>query len=306
MASDPTMDALLLDNVTKTFGSVRAVDGLSARIPAGSIYGFLGPNGAGKTTALRMVMNILAPDSGRIEVLGNPSGDGVSETIGYMPEERGLYRKMKVRSVVSYFGALKGMGRQELRQEVPRWLEDVGLTEWADKRVEELSRGMQQKLQFVVTVISNPRLLILDEPFASLDPVNLELLKGIVLRVREAGTTVVFSTHMMEQAERLCDSILLINKGRKVIDGTLDQIRSAYPRNKVEVELEGETEFIMELPMVCAMEQKGKKLEISLSEGADPQEFLRALLDKVRVRSFAEKVPSLHEIFVDLVGADHA
>jgi ABC-2 type transport system ATP-binding protein len=300
------MDALLLDNVTKTFGSVRAVDGLCVRIPAGSIYGFLGPNGAGKTTALRMVMNILAPDSGRIEVLGNPSSDGVAETIGYMPEERGLYRKMKVRSVASYFGALKGMGRQELRREVPRWLGDVGLTEWADKRDEELSRGMQQKLQFVVTVISNPKLLILDEPFASLDPVNLELLKGIMLRVREAGTTVVFSTHMMEQAERLCDSILLINKGQKVIDGTLDQIRAAYPRNKVEVELEGETEFITELPMVCATEQKGRKLEVSLNEGADPQDFLRAVVDKVRVRSFAEKVPSLHEIFVDLVGADHA
>jgi ABC-2 type transport system ATP-binding protein len=251
------MDALLLEHVTKTFGSVRAVDGLCARIPAGSIYGFLGPNGAGKTTALRMVMNILSPDSGRIE------------RIGYMPEERGLYRKMKVRSVVSYFGALKGMGRQDLRREVPRWLEDVGLSEWADKRVEGLSRGMQQKLQFVVTAISNPRLLILDEPFASLDPVNLELLKSIMLRV-------------------------------------LDEIRSAYPRNKVELEAEGETDFIAALPMVQGMERKGRKLEVSLSEGADSQEFLRALVDKVRVRSFAEKVPSLHEIFVDLVGADHA
>jgi ABC-2 type transport system ATP-binding protein len=300
------MDALLLEHVTKTFGSVRAVDGLCARIPAGSIYGFLGPNGAGKTTALRMVMNILSPDSGRIEVLGEPSAAGVGERIGYMPEERGLYRKMKVRSVVSYFGALKGMGRQDLRREVPRWLEDVGLSEWADKRVEGLSRGMQQKLQFVVTAISNPRLLILDEPFASLDPVNLELLKSIMLRVREAGTTVVFSTHMMEQAEKLCDSILLINKGTKVIDGTLDEIRSAYPRNKVELEAEGETDFIAALPMVQGMERKGRKLEVSLSEGADSQEFLRALVDKVRVRSFAEKVPSLHEIFVDLVGADHA
>ena len=300
------MDALLLDNVTKVFGSVRAVDGLSARIPAGSIYGFLGPNGAGKTTTLRMVMNIISPDSGRIEILGHSSREGVSERIGYMPEERGLYRKMKVRAVVSYFGTLKGMKRHDLRREIPRWLEEVGLGEWANRRVEDLSRGMQQKLQFVVTAISNPDILILDEPFSGLDPVNLEILRDIMLRVREAGRTVIFSTHMMEQAERLCDFILLIDKGKEIIDGTLDRIRSAYPCNTVKAELEGDTDFIAALPMVRGIEREGRKLEISLSENGDAQDLLRGLVGKVRVRSFEEKVPSLHEIFVDLVRTNDA
>ena len=300
------MDALLLDDVTKMFGSVRAVDGLSARIPAGAIYGFLGPNGAGKTTTLRTVMNIISRDSGKIEVLGHCSRDGVSEKIGYMSEERGLYRKMKVRSVVHYFATLKGMRRNKLAREVPRWLEEVGLAEWADKRVEDLSRGMQQKLQFVVTAINDPDLLILDEPFSGLDPVNLELLRDIMLRFRDAGKTVIFSTHMMEQAERLCDFILLIDKGKKVIDGTLDQIRSSYRSNIVKAELEGETDFISALPMVRGIARDGGKLEISLSEDGDPQDLLRDLVGKVRVRSFEEKVPSLHEIFVDLVGANNA
>ncbi|MBN2294607.1 MAG: ATP-binding cassette domain-containing protein [Pirellulales bacterium] len=295
------MDTLSLDDVTKEFGSVRAVDGLSARIPAGSIYGFLGPNGAGKTTTLRMVMNIISPDSGRIEVLGHCSKEGVSERIGYMPEERGLYRKMKVRAVLSYFGTLKGMKRRDLVPEIARWLDDVGLAASADQRVEDLSRGMQQKLQFVVTAISDPDLLILDEPFSGLDPVNLELMRDIMLRMREAGKTVIFSTHMMEQAEKLCDFILLIDKGKKIIDGTLDEIRSTYPRSSIMAELEGETDFVTALPMVRGMEHDGRKLEITLTEDGDPQDLLRGLVEKVRVRSFEEKVPSLHEIFVDLV-----
>jgi len=300
------MDALILDDVTKVFGSVRAVDGLSARIPAGSIYGFLGPNGAGKTTTLRMVMNIFSPDSGRIEVLGHSSRDEVSGRIGYMPEERGLYRKMKVRAVVSYFGKLKGMKRHDLGREIPRKLEEVGLAEWADKRVEDLSRGMQQKLQFVVTTINDPDLLILDEPFSGLDPVNLDILRDIMLRVRQTGKTVIFSTHMMEQAEKLCDFILLVDKGRKIIDGTLDQIRSAYPCNTVKVELDGETDFIAALPMVRGIERNDRKLNISLSENGDPQDLLRSLVGKVRVRSFEESVPSLHEIFVDQVRRNDA
>ena len=296
------MDALVIDQVSKTFGAVRAVDHLSARVPRGTIYGFLGPNGAGKTTTIRMIMDIIYPDSGRIHVLGQSSGTQSKRRIGYMPEERGLYGKMKVRAILSYLGAIKGMGRREVAREIPRWLDAVGLGEWADKRVEDLSRGMQQKLQFVVTAINGPELLILDEPFAGLDPVNLDLLKGIMLRMKDAGKTVIFSTHVMEQAERLCDFILLINKGRKVIDGTLDQIRSRYDSDTVSVEFEGDASFITDLPMVKSATRSGRRLEIVLNEDGDAQELLQALVVRVRVRSFEVKVPSLHEIFVDLAG----
>jgi len=299
------MDAILLENITKNFGAVRAVDVLSVRVPAGSIYGFLGPNGAGKTTTLRMIMNIIYPDSGRIEVLGKTPAARAKERIGYMPEERGLYRKMTVRAVLAYFGAIKGMKQSNLVRAIPKWLEMMGLTDWANRKVEELSRGMQQKLQFVATVIADPEILILDEPFSGLDPVNLDLLKGLIVGMRDAGKTVLFSTHIMEQAEKLCDFILLINKGRKVLDGTLDQIRSRYEANAVTAELEGDTSFIADLPMVKSVTHDGRRLEILLKENGDSQELLRALVGGVRVRTFEEKVPSLHEIFVHLVGQSH-
>lgn len=295
-------DAILIDEVTKSFGNVQAVDRLSARIPTGCIYGFLGPNGAGKTTTLRMLVNIISPDSGRIEILGRTLCAEVSNRIGYMPEERGLYGKMKVRAVLSYFASLKGMRGAD--NEVSMWLEKMELSDWGNKKVEDLSRGMRQKLQFAVTAINDPDLLILDEPFSGLDPVNLDLLKGIMLRIREAGKTVLFSTHMMDQAEKLCDSILLINQGKKVVDGTLERIRESYQDNTVSVALEGDAGFIDDLATVRGTVQKDGNLEISLTEDADPQDLLQALVERVRVRSFEEKIPSLHEIFVRLVGKD--
>ena len=214
------MDALELDSVCKSFGDLRAVDSLSVRVPSGSIYGLLGPNGAGKTTTLRMITNIIRPDSGRIQVLGEPSGGAVKDRIGYMPEERGLYRKMTAARMLAYFGSIKGVASGELAGRVRQWLKRVDLSDWADRKVEELSRGMHQKLQFALTCMSGPDLLILDEPFSGLDPVNLDVLKGIILQMRDEGTTVIFSTHVMHEAERLCDYILLINKGRSVLDGT--------------------------------------------------------------------------------------
>ncbi len=297
------MDALVLDRVSKSFGTVRAVDSLSARVPAGSIYGFLGPNGAGKTTTIRMIMHIIYPDSGQIHVLGQGATRHSKRRIGYMPEERGLYPKMKVRGILSYLGSIKGMTRGELASEIPRWLDAVGLAGWVDKRVEELSRGMQQKLQFVVTAINSPDILILDEPFAGLDPVNLEVLKEIMLNMRDAGKTVIFSTHVMDQAERLCDHILFINSGRKVFDGTLDAIRSRYNSDTVSVELDGDANFIADLPIVKRATRSGRRLDVILNEGADAQELLHALVGRgVRVRAFEMKVPSLHEIFVELAG----
>jgi ABC-2 type transport system ATP-binding protein len=300
------MDAILLEQVCKSFGEVRAVDGLSAQVPVGSIYGFLGPNGAGKTTTIRMIMNIIRPDSGRIGIFGDGATALAKARIGYMPEERGLYRKMTAGKVLAYFGAIKDMTTGELARRVPEWLERVGLANWADKKVEELSRGMYQKLQFAVTVINDPDLLILDEPFLGLDPLNLELLRTIILQMRDEGKTVIFSTHMMHEAERLCDFILLINNGKSVLDGRLDEVRSRHRSHVVCVELEGDTSFIETLPMVSGIEHQGRKMEITLTEDADPQQLLQVLVGRVRVEAFEVKLPSLHEIFVRLVEADDA
>ncbi len=300
------MDAVLLDSVHKSFGEVQAVNNLSVRVPTGSIYGFLGPNGAGKTTTLRMIMNIIRPDSGGIEIFGNSSVEGAKSRIGYMPEERGLYRKMTVTKVLAYFGALKGLAGNELSRQVSLWLQRVDLTNWARKRVEELSRGMHQKLQFAVTAVNEPELLILDEPFAGLDPINTDLLKAIMLEMRSDGKTVIFSTHVMHEAEKLCDSILLINKGQAVMDDRLANIQSQRASHVISVELEGDTGFIERLPMVTAVKSDGHHFEISLTDGADTQELLKSLVNRVRVKRFEVKVPSLHEIFVDLVGKGDA
>ncbi|MHC4644597.1 MAG: ABC transporter ATP-binding protein [Planctomycetota bacterium] len=300
------MDAVCLEQVCKFFGEVRAVDGLSVRVPAGSIYGFLGPNGAGKTTTIRMIMSIIRPDSGRVSILEDGAKAETRGRIGYMPEERGLYRKMTVSKVLGYFGAIKGLRGSDLARRVSQWLERVGLGDWADKKVEELSRGMHQKLQFAVTAINEPELLVLDEPFAGLDPVNLELLKGIILQMRGEGRTVIFSTHVMDEAERLCDFILLINRGKALVDGGLDEIRSGYRCGTVSVEAEGDTSFVEGLPMVSAVAEKGRRLEIGLAAEGDSQELLKALVGRVRVQSFEIKMPSLHEIFIRLVGTGDA
>ena len=300
------MNALSLDGVCKSFGDVRAVDGLSVQVPAGSVYGFLGPNGAGKTTTLRMIMNIIRPDSGRIDILSAVPGQLAKDRIGYMPEERGLYRKMTVAKTLAYFGAIKGLSAGDAALKGQQWLDRVELAGWADKKVEDLSRGMHQKLQFAVTCINDPELLILDEPFSGLDPVNLDMLKDIILRLRDAGTTVIFSTHVMHEAERLCDRILLINKGKAVLDGSFEQMRSSWRANAVSAELDGDTSFIDGLSEVEEVKRDGLRLEIILTEGADPQQLLGELLGRVRVLAFELKVPSLHEMFVRLVGSDNA
>ncbi|MHC4489753.1 MAG: ABC transporter ATP-binding protein, partial [Planctomycetota bacterium] len=282
------------------FGRLHAVDNLSVQVSVGSVYGFLGPNGAGKTTTLRMIMNIIRPDSGRIEILGDGRIEQVKNRIGYMPEERGLYRKMTARKVLAYFGSIKGLNEKEIVHRVPRWLDRIDLADWADKKVEELSRGMHQKLQFAVTVINEPELVILDEPFSGLDPLNQELLKTIILEMRNQGKTVIFSTHVMHEAEKLCDFILLINKGKSILDGRLDEIRSRQSAHTVSVELEGDTAFVENLPMVTAVKSEGKRLDVTLAD-PDTQQFLQALMQHAKVRAFEVKVPSLHEIFVNLV-----
>jgi ABC-2 type transport system ATP-binding protein len=299
------MDAIVLENVSKRFGATQAVDNLSLAIPTGQVIGLLGPNGAGKTTSIRMMMDIIKPDSGSISVLATSAGPAIRSRVGYMPEERGLYRKMTVRGTLEYFGAIKGVGRSQLNARIGKWLKQMELEAWAARRVEELSRGMHQKLQFIVTVISEPELLILDEPSSGLDPVNQEMLKNIIVQMRSEGRTVIFSTHVMHDAEQICDSIALINRGRLVLEGSLSEVRGRFRSQGVRLEVEGSTDFISSLPFVKSTRQEGAGLEVTLASEGDSQELLKALVSRVRVKHFEVKTPSLHEIFLGLVGGRH-
>jgi ABC-2 type transport system ATP-binding protein len=299
------MDVICIDNISKSFGSLKAVNEVTLNVPQGSIYGFLGPNGAGKTTTIRMIMNIIRPDSGRIEIFGRPLDAEIKNRISYMPEERGLYKKMTASEILFYIGSLKGLSAAQLKNRIPQWLQRLGLSEKAKKKTEELSRGLHQKLQFAVCAINEPDVLILDEPFAGLDPVNLELLTNIIMEMRSAGRTIIFSTHVMHEAERLCDDIVLINKGRIVVDGRLDDIKSKHSTGTISVQLDGDIEFIKALPYVTALNKNFNKYDIVLKDGSDPQQLLSQLVGKVKLRSFEIKSPSLHEIFIRLVGADN-
>ena len=231
--------AIVLDNVTKRFGQTVAVDALSLEVPEGAIYGFIGPNGSGKTTTLRMIMNILLPDSGHVEVLGDRSTTTARDGVGYLPEERGLYKQMPVRRLLTYYGELKGGRRADVAREADWWLDRLGLPGVADKKVQALSKGMSQKVQFIATVVARPELVILDEPFSGLDPVNRDVLRDAVLELKRRGTTIVFSTHDMSMAEMMCDRIFMIFKGRKVLDGSLDQIQATYGHDAVHVRVQG-------------------------------------------------------------------
>jgi ABC-2 type transport system ATP-binding protein len=294
-------DPLKIERISKSFGVFRAVSDLSVTVPVGCVYGFLGPNGAGKTTTIRMMMNIIRPDSGNISIFGGGISVENQNRISYMPEERGLYRKMTAAKVLAYFGSLKGLTAQELSVRVPLWLEKVQLPDCANKKVEELSKGMQQKLQFAVAAINEPELLILDEPFSGLDPVNQEVLKNILLQLKKEGKTIILSTHILSEAEKLCDSIVLINKGRTVIDGPLDGIKQRFSTGAVLVEIDGDDSFVRDLPMVAATEKNQKRIQIVLKGGADSQQLLVELVSRARVRLFEVQIPTLHEIFIKLV-----
>jgi len=296
------MNTVEIDNVTKRFGKVVAVDGLSLAVPQGSIYGFIGPNGSGKTTTLRMIMSIFYPDAGRIRVFGGELSGPCCDRIGYLPEERGLYRKMKVRDILCFYGRLKN-GRG-VRRRADEWLARFDLTAWAGKKVETLSRGMAQKVQFIAAVIAEPELLILDEPFSGLDPVNMEVLKEAVLGLRQKGTTIIFSTHDMNVAERMCDFILMIFKGRKVLDGTLAAIQDRYGRDTLRVQTEDGQADLNDLPGVERVNDYGRLQELHMSPEADPQAILAALMQRTRLRSFEVARPSLHDIFVRIAGPE--
>jgi len=294
--------AVRIQNVSKTFGSHTAVRDLSLEVPRGSIYGFIGPNGSGKTTTIRMILHILLPDSGTIEVLGRQGTRAANDRIGYLPEERGLYKKMTVRRLLAYYASLKGMGLADARAAIDPWLERFELGEWRDKKIETLSKGMAQKVQFIATVIARPELVILDEPFTGLDPVNREALRGAVIDLNRAGTTVIFSTHDMNVAEELCDFIFMIFRGDKVLDGTLESIQGRYGRDSLRVRTTEGATALAELPGVESVHDLGRYQDLRLTTGVDPQGLLKLLLTRTTVEHFELTSPSLHDIFLRVAG----
>lgn len=297
--------ALRLLEVTKRFGSFTAVDRLSLAIPKGSIYGFLGQNGAGKTTTIRMVMSIFHPDSGTIEVLGRPDAALVKDRLGYLPEEKGLYKKMKTAEIVAYFGKLKGMDARTADLKAREILTRYGLGEWVDKKCEAMSKGMGQKVQVLGTIIHEPELVILDEPFSGLDPVNRDLMKDIILDMKRQGRTVIFSTHGMEHAEQLCDYVMMIHKSKLQFAGTLAEVKKNRDSG-IQLDYDGDGRVLKDLPGLRSLNDNGKHAEIYLAPGQDPQQALRWLLDRVAIRRFDFREPSLHEVFVRTVAEANA
>jgi len=291
-----------LDGVTKSFGDFTAVKELSLTVRAGRVFGLLGPNGAGKTTTIRMIVNITVPDSGTISVFGRKIDAQLQDRIGYLPEERGLYRRMKIVDQLRFFAELKNVRGKTIEAKIDEWLARVKLTEWKNKRSMELSKGMQQKVQFITSVIHDPDLLILDEPFSGLDPINVELLKEIVLDLKRAGKTIIFSTHQMEIAEKICDDICLLNRSQKLFEGSLRDIKSSFGRNSVAVRCEGGDGVLDDPALVSKLVRHADEAQALLAQGADAQVLLKRLIASGAVIGRFEMVePSLNDIFITKV-----
>lgn len=307
-----SQDAIQLDQVTKRFAGHTAVRSLSLSIPRGGIYGLLGPNGAGKSTSIRMMLSIILPDEGRVTLFGGEQASrDLSMRIGYLPEERGLYRKMKVGEHLTFLGEVKGLKRSRAIELTKHWLARLGLSDWADKRVEDLSKGMQQKVQFIGALLHEPELVILDEPFAGLDPVNSKVMRDVVVEVAREGRTVLFSTHIMEQAEKMCDRVAIIARGEKVVDGTLAEVRRsgggrhvalAFHRNK-----DAAVRVLADRSLTSRVDDFGASAEARLADGVEGDALLAALVGAgVGITRFEVVEPSLHSVFVSLVGAEAA
>jgi ABC-2 type transport system ATP-binding protein len=293
--------AIVLRGIGKAFAGHVAVKDLSLEVPLNSVFGLLGPNGAGKTTTLRMIMDILGPDTGEIEILGRPADHAARDRIGYMPEERGLYPRMVLEEQLVFMAAIKGMARKEAQRRLGPWLERLGLADWRKKKTNELSKGMQQKAQFVATVLHEPDVLIMDEPMSGLDPVGMDVMREAMLDLVRGGTTIVLSSHQMEAVERLCDRVALINRGEKVLDGAVSEVKARYGKNTVALAFDGDGSFIESLPGVAKVSDHGQYVEVRLEDGADPQPLLREAAARLRVRRFEIVEPSLHDIFVETV-----
>jgi len=296
---DPSSPTLILDHVSKSFGDFKAVSDLSLQVRPGRVFGLIGPNGAGKTTTIRMIVNITAPDTGTIKLFGKSMTTALQDRIGYLPEERGLYRKMKVGEQLRFFAELKGLPSREADKRIDAWLKKLELNSWKDKRAKDLSKGMQQKIQFIASVIHEPDLLILDEPFSGLDPLSVDLMKETILDQKTSGKTIILSTHQMEIAERLCDDICMINKSLKVLDGQLRELRRSFAQNVVALRVEGADGLLNDPELITNVRQKGDDTEVLLTADASPQVLLKRLVDaNVKIAKFELVEPTLHDIFV--------
>src|SRR5437762_6317805 len=306
--------AIEIANVTKRYAEHTAVRDLTLRVPTGSVYGLLGPNGAGKTTTIRMILNIIAPDTGTIHIFGRRSSDPkITERLGYLPEERGLYRKMQVRRVLKFLAELKGVRGSDADRRIDEWLERLSLKtpekDWGLAKIDELSRGMQQKVQFIGTLLHDPDLVILDEPFSGLDPINAQALKDTVVELKHRGKTVIFSTHLMDTAERLCDSVCIIAQGEKVLDGTVTEVKEEHGQRNIALSVAGEARaaiahVLADKSLVARADDQNRYYEIELAPGADAQALLKRIVESgASVQRFEMIQPSLHQIFLQKVGA---
>jgi len=296
--------AVEIHDIVKRYGDYTAVDHVSLNVPAGTIYGFLGPNGAGKTSTIRMMMRILLPDEGSIRILDKDLATVNLDRIGYLPEERGLYKKMRLLDQMVFFGEIRGLARSEARNRAGAWLERMGLADRAMQPVEGLSKGMQQKVQFIATVLHEPDLLILDEPFSGLDPVNANVLKDIILEYHRKGHTIIFSTHQMDTVEKLCDHICLINKGRVLLEGTLASVKQRYGKNGVSLSFTGDGTYLHSLPEVASYQDNGNEVFLRLRDGVDPGRVLDAARARLSVTRFELAEPSVYDIFIEQVSGD--
>jgi ABC-2 type transport system ATP-binding protein len=295
------MSAISLSGVSKYYGTYAAVNNVSFEVSPGKIHGILGPNGAGKTSTIRMITSITAPDSGSISIMGLPAGEATQRVIGYMPEERGLYKKMKVGEQLMYLVQLKGKSKMDAKAALTHWLDRFEASDWIGKEVGELSKGMQQKVQFIATIAHNPDVYIFDEPFSGLDPINSELLKQVILELKQAGKTVVFSTHRMEQVEQMCDDITLYNRGEVILSGNVSTIKNSFGRNTILLEFEGDESFLDTLENVRINNRSNRFAEIRLLDGANDRMILQKAVASVHVYKYEFVQPSLHEIFISSV-----
>lgn len=297
------MNILSLDNVVKRYHNHTAVDQVSFDIPKGIVFGLLGPNGAGKSSLIRIITSITAADEGMILLDGEPINEMTSSHMGYMPEERGLYKKMKVGEQLLYLAQLKGMGKKEAKESIKNWFIKFGIEDWWGKKVEELSKGMQQKIQFIATVVHNPKLLILDEPFSGLDPINTNLIKDEIAELNRQGTSIIFSTHRMEQVEKVCDRIVLINQGKVILEGDVDQVQQEYKDNIFRIEFDGNMPSDLQSPHFRIISDDDISVTIQAMEGHNGNELLQNLINKgIEIKSYQEVLPSLNEIFIKKVG----
>lgn len=306
MTVDNSINYILkVENIVKSFGDYKAVNDVSFQVEKQKVFGLLGPNGAGKTTTIRMINNILIPDTGIITIFGEKLSEDSQNRMGYLPEERGLYKKIKVLEQLIYFGQLKGMKRFEASQQAKKWLKQLDAAEWENKKIQELSKGMQQKVQFISTILHDPDLIILDEPFSGFDPINTETLKQIILDLKNEGKTIILSTHVMQQVEQLCDDICLINKGRAVLQGAVRDIKRSRGRDTILLEYEGEDTFLNELRNVRFLNRSNGRVEFRMENAQEnSNEILELAMKSVNVFRFELIEPSLHEIFIETVSSD--